>query len=400
MPTPRSGFCAVLFNGYIYVIGGRDENGEVVDLVERYDPVNDTWETGLPNLRKKRENAAAVVFRNTMFVLGGSGESDGGGTKREVLREVEFFDSIKDEWEEFEELKKKRDGLAALVLNDTMYAIGGFNEGEKFLNDIEFYDPDHEKWERLDKIRPPNWKLHFERTAFVGVAVRDSAFLIGGFSNLGPLRFVERFHLAAGFAERSELLTPRGALTGTVVNDTIFVMGGRDPIDQVLNTVEYFVPNLNRWQQASPLNTARANSAAIAVNNKIYVMGGVDANENVLASVEVAEATDIITSVSTIEPSVPSGFSLKQNYPNPFNAGTKINFEISAKISDSTVKLAIYNLQGRLITTLVDDKLIPGKYEVFWDGTDQKGLPVASGMYIYTLRQGQNRDSKKMTLVR
>ncbi|MFQ5825349.1 MAG: kelch repeat-containing protein [bacterium] len=398
MPTARSGFCAVVFNGKIYVLGGRNNSGEVLNLVERYDPISNTWETGLPSLKDERENAAAVVFDNKIFILGGRSHNNGHSDDGEVLKTVEFFDPTRNQWEEFKDLKKKREGLAVVVLNDTLYAIGGFNEGEKFLNDIEFYDADSKKWENWDKIN--SRRLDFARTAFVGVAVRDSAFVIGGFSNLGPLRFVERFHPAAGTAERGELFTPRGGLTGTVVNDTIFVMGGRDPIVQVLNTVEFFVPHLNRWKEASPLNLARENFAAVTVNNKIYVIGGLDPNKNVLASVEVADVTDIVTSVSTIDHTVPSEFSLKQNYPNPFNAGTKIKFLISSKSRAAAVKLSIYNLPGQLITTLVNDRLKPGEYEVLWEGTDQKGLPVASGIYIYTLQQGQNKESKKMMLIR
>ncbi|MFQ5753357.1 MAG: FlgD immunoglobulin-like domain containing protein, partial [bacterium] len=129
------------------------------------------------------------------------------------------------------------------------------------------------------------------------------------------------------------------------------------------------------------------------------VIGGRDANGNVVASIEVAEAADIVTSVAIKNPLPPTDFKLSQNYPNPFNAGTKITFQISSDIN-SPVKLAIYNLHGQLIRILVDKKLGPGNYEVLWAGIDQNGVAVASGIYFYTLQQGVNKVSKKMTLIR
>ncbi len=332
------------------------------------------------------------MFDGKIFVLGG--RSDEG----EVLKKVEFFDPVKNEWENFNNLEEEREALGAVVLDGTMFAIGGFggdDDNERLLQSVEFYDPNQGKWFIFD-----SWQLEVARASLVSVTVNDSAFSIGGFSNLGPLGFVQRYHSLTGPAQRRELLTPRGGLAATVNKDTIFVMGGQDPSIQVISAVEFFIPSQNRWQQALSLNTPRAFFAAVTANNQIYVFGGLDANGRALASVEAAAAFDIVTSVSVAEPSVPIEFTLKQNYPNPFNAGTKITFQISQNPGGSRVKLAVYNVQGQLITILVNEKLMPGEYEVFWDGTDQKGIPVASGIYIYTLNQGQNKETKKMTLVR
>jgi hypothetical protein len=95
---------------------------------------------------------------------------------------------------------------------------------------------------------------------------------------------------------------------------------------------------------------------------------------------------------------LPSDFSLSQNYPNPFNATTVIEFALPQA---GEVKLELYNILGQKIRTLVDQELSPGYKQVIWDGTDQKGEQVASGIYFYRLRaEGKYTEVKRMFLVK
>ncbi|MCH7679036.1 T9SS type A sorting domain-containing protein, partial [candidate division KSB1 bacterium] len=75
---------------------------------------------------------------------------------------------------------------------------------------------------------------------------------------------------------------------------------------------------------------------------------------------------------------IPVTFRLKQNYPNPFNPETAIQYHLP---KTSEVRLIIYNLAGQLVTHLVDEQQHPGVYSVMWDGKDQFGNDVASGVY-------------------
>jgi hypothetical protein len=88
--------------------------------------------------------------------------------------------------------------------------------------------------------------------------------------------------------------------------------------------------------------------------------------------------------VTSVAPSgdLPGGFSLLQNYPNPFNPSTKISFDIPVS---STVTLKIFNLIGQEIRTLVHGTLPAGKQELVWNGTDDAGHLLASGVYFYSL---------------
>ncbi|MDZ7330959.1 MAG: T9SS type A sorting domain-containing protein [candidate division KSB1 bacterium] len=93
----------------------------------------------------------------------------------------------------------------------------------------------------------------------------------------------------------------------------------------------------------------------------------------------------------------PSGYSLSQNYPNPFNPETAINFSLKEA---GKVTLKIYNLQGQLVRTLVDEEKLAGSYSVMWNGTADNGAKLASGIYYYTLKVNGFEASKKLALIK
>ncbi len=90
-------------------------------------------------------------------------------------------------------------------------------------------------------------------------------------------------------------------------------------------------------------------------------------------------------------------FLLGQNYPNPFNPATSIQFQIP---EEGMVKIHIFDLLGRMVTTLIDEQMTPGGHQVQWDGRDDAGQLVSNGTYIYQLRFQQFIETKKMLLLR
>jgi hypothetical protein len=94
---------------------------------------------------------------------------------------------------------------------------------------------------------------------------------------------------------------------------------------------------------------------------------------------------------------IPDKFELYQNYPNPFNPRTTIKFDIAV---NSNVSLRIFNILGQEVRTLVNSELAPGIKTVVWDGTNNSGTVVTSGIYIYVLKAGDYRDTKKMVLLK
>ena len=105
--------------------------------------------------------------------------------------------------------------------------------------------------------------------------------------------------------------------------------------------------------------------------------------------------SDVITDAE-MDP-VPRIDALYQNHPNPFNPSTTIRFSLKDR---GIVSLAIYDVAGRLVRVLVDDVIESGPHELTWDGKDNAGRGVASGVYFYRLRAGEFTDTRKMVLLR
>jgi hypothetical protein len=93
----------------------------------------------------------------------------------------------------------------------------------------------------------------------------------------------------------------------------------------------------------------------------------------------------------------PSEFELSQNYPNPFNPTTKIEFTLA---KSGSVTLQIYDVLGRKVRTLVSEELSSGYKSVIWDGKNNAGEDVASGIYFYQLKVGDFSQPKKMLLLK
>ena len=93
----------------------------------------------------------------------------------------------------------------------------------------------------------------------------------------------------------------------------------------------------------------------------------------------------------------PARFALEQNHPNPFNPRTDIRYALP---TDGDVNLRVFDMRGRLVNTLVAGPQLAGRHSVTWDGTDQHGTRVASGIYLYRIESGDFVQQRKMTLVK
>ena len=114
-----------------------------------------------------------------------------------------------------------------------------------------------------------------------------------------------------------------------------------------------------------------------------------------------AAQTRYLGIISGMEPltaaAAPHTFSLSPNYPNPFNPETTIRFGLPG---ESHVRLSLYNLLGQRIRTLVDGRERPGMHQIQWDGRNDIGEPVASGIYLFRIEAGDYIKSRKLLLLR
>lgn len=107
----------------------------------------------------------------------------------------------------------------------------------------------------------------------------------------------------------------------------------------------------------------------------------------------VGEAVGVEETINTL----PTNFELKNNYPNPFNPTTNIEFSL-AKSDFTTLK--VYSVTGELVKTLVNNEISAGSHKVTFNGKDDNGNELTSGMYIYELKSGANISANKMFLIK
>jgi len=93
----------------------------------------------------------------------------------------------------------------------------------------------------------------------------------------------------------------------------------------------------------------------------------------------------------------PSNFSLGQNYPNPFNPSTNISFTLARR---AEVSLEVFTVLGTKVKSIADGEFQSGNHTVTWDGTDNSGRPVASGIYFYSMKAGDFIATEKMLLLK
>ncbi len=129
--------------------------------------------------------------------------------------------------------------------------------------------------------------------------------------------------------------------------------------------------------------------------NDLYSVYFVDENTGVAVGYSgIIRTTNggVPIGIRPISKEIPASFSLFQNYPNPFNPNSKIKFQIP---KFSHVKLTVFDMLGKEIHTLVNEKLSPGTYEADFDGSN-----LSSGIYLYTLEAGDYVESRKTVLMR
>ncbi len=124
----------------------------------------------------------------------------------------------------------------------------------------------------------------------------------------------------------------------------------------------------------------------------LTIAGGVQ--DGFIAKMDVSVAT---AAEDEIQSPLPSEFALSQNHPNPFNPTTTIEYRLA---KTAPVNLTIYNLLGQHVRTLIAHDQQVGRHQVIWDGRDDSGQGVASGIYFYRLQVGSVFETRKMTLLK
>ncbi len=146
-------------------------------------------------------------------------------------------------------------------------------------------------------------------------------------------------------------------------------------------------------QASEPLRTVWVGHSYMAIRN---VASGTLARNEFLNMTYLLFENGVSSDITDAE--LPRAYGLAQNFPNPFNPSTRIQFALPKK---GHVSLKIYNVAGQLVRTLQDGVLDAGSHELTWDGSNNLGSNVASGVYFYKINAGNDYENmKKMVLLR
>jgi len=182
-----------------------------------------------------------------------------------------------------------------------------------------------------------------------------------------------------------------GAITWQGVNQAITVWGDNSQTSGIDGFAAGDTFRFRVWQKASN-NEFRATVSYQPGDSPVYQPNGFSVLSELVA--DLSSTVDVAMPGSDM---VPASFRLMQNYPNPFNPSTHIAYHLPQA---ARVSLKIYNIEGREIRTLVDEFQSAGIKQVVWDGKDQHGKKVTSGIYLYRLHTAQFSAMKKMLMVR
>lgn len=145
----------------------------------------------------------------------------------------------------------------------------------------------------------------------------------------------------------------------------------------------------------SGLNNLLITTEGKFIDNRDSIIQVVQISRNKACLYQSSGAVDVDDENHEILPEV---LSLSQNYPNPFNSSTCIEFTLPGK---SLVKLSIYNILGQRIATLADGQFKAGHHSVSWNGTDDSGREVPTGVYFYSIdANGNDKVVKKMLMLK
>jgi N-acetylneuraminic acid mutarotase len=264
MPTARSEIAATNIGDDIYVIGGLDESGDTLDMVEVYNVNNDSWKSVTP-LPQAVHHTAATSYDGKIYVVGGF-------ISREWIPSNQLFiyDPIKNQWTEGKSMPTPRGALNALFVKGTLYAVGGL-ESDRILNINEAYDPLTNSW--TSKASMPTGRHHAG-----SVVVDNKVYVVGGrtvgSSPLVNLNVNEMYDTQTGkWTTVEPMPSKRSGIAAAASNSSFFVFGGEDLTRTYGNNEEYNTQN-GKWTSQETMPTSRHGLAAVSVDNKIFVVGG------------------------------------------------------------------------------------------------------------------------------
>ncbi|MCK5033654.1 MAG: T9SS type A sorting domain-containing protein [Calditrichia bacterium] len=392
MPHSVSGGEAIALDSFIVVLGGNfDSLGMPVNFIQIYYPHSNRWEFA-SSMNENRYGFVADKYGDSSIV------SCGGVWEPSInLFSLEIWNYKNPEPPQIynHDYNFGRVYLSGHVYNERLFLIGGFNSpaiGDSLLLPYitEYNIPLATTVSTTNAVYNPVFLPYHQMT----VIKNDEIFIAGG-SYYWMLDGIYKFNVNTyAFQQAGNLMEPRAGGEAVSDSELIYIIGGYNESRDALNTVEIYNTITDSIWAGPLLNFERKELMAVKFENSIYVFGGVN---NFLMPVPTVEKLDLITAIDDFEPEKAESFRLGNNYPNPFNSTTNIVFKLE---KGSDISLDIYTITGQHVKNIVRKNLSIGEHIYEWDGKDNSNRDVASGVYIYQLKNSEITLSKKMILLR
>lgn len=401
MPSPRFGMCSVRIDNKVYFIGGTGsgvqnlQNGmqyirqlKPTKTVDAFDFQTMKWDTTVAPLLTPRIFADAVVLDDSIYVMGGLDQNG------KALKSVEVYDRNTNSWHYTTPMWSARYGASAVVWDDQILVMGGAQEEGKLLQDVESYDPQHAEWAMRHN-------LNFGRAFHKSVATKSGIYIFNGINTYGPINIVEKYDPDKGSnVVKVTIRHPRIFFSTIHEGNSVFIISGLSSDNSELQDIESLNLNVEGEESDSVLHNItldRPRLGAVAekgMDNQIYLFGGISSSfrQGTLPVPYVSSLT--ITPVKELNGNaLPEGYELYQNYPNPFNPATWIDFEVP--LPGARVEIAVYNLLGKKVATLISGYLQGGRHSINFNGD-----MLPSGTYLCEMQSNGVLIVRKMVLLK
>lgn len=406
-PTPRT-LAAAIYDPTAHamvIFGGQDAGGRVNE-VWALDLSNHNWTDLTPTsggAPAPRITPSTVYDAVNHQLLTFSGQGNGGT----FFNDTWAFDLTSNTWSAFsppDPIPTIRYGVASCwdAVAQTQVIFAGFTFQGRF-DDTWRFDPSADAWTDVTpaSASPLERCLHAACYDELGRAM-----IIYGGQNGGPLGDVWRFDLAGEtWANITPASGPDPRWFSTFEYDRVnrratMFSGNRNTLGKA-NDVWVFDLTLDEWTELTPAGTApapRDGAASVHVpgEDRLVVFGGASTS-GFLADVWSLEDLSDTPTGSMDDRFVADMTVLRQNRPNPFNPTTAIEYELS---SAADVSLTIFDIGGRRVRRLDTGPKSAGPHTIRWDGRNDAGEPVSSGVYVYKLVAGEFVATRKMVLIR
>ena len=264
MITPRYGFGVTTYENKIFAVAGEMDD-VVTNVLERYDPELDEWDTLTPKPLKVAD-VSAVTIGGKIYVPGGRLQSG------ELSDVFEVYDPGNNQWYQLAQMPATLSAYTLVAFEGSVYLFGGW-DGEQYVNSAYLYDPDADEWRDLSPMITA-------RGYAGGATAGGKIYVLGGLNNQGVLDVNEVYQpgqegeIGSAWTAAAPLPESRYSMGVASVADIIHIIGGIGDVDEDLLSLVYY-PNSDNWEKfTNPYSGSWSNLGLVPLESRIYALGG------------------------------------------------------------------------------------------------------------------------------